>query len=85
MVVAAGRAVSQATPAITPTLVPDTTVTQGSRLSCLDIVDVVDTDTIDNSVDTPGREPRAEQGGGQHQAAAHQQPAHQPRPGRGGQ
>ena len=38
MVVAAGRAVSQATPAITPTLVPDTTVTQGSRLSCLDIV-----------------------------------------------
>ena len=83
MVVAAGRAVSQATPAITPTLVPDTTVTQGSRLSCLDTMDVVD--TIDNSVDTPGREPRAEQGGGQHQAAEHQQPAQQLRPGRGGQ
>ena len=41
MVVAAGRPVSQATPAMTPTLVPDTTVTQGSRLSCLDMVDVV--------------------------------------------
>ena len=46
-VVAAGRAVSQATPAMTPTLVPDTTVTQGSRLSCLGIVDVVDTIDID--------------------------------------
>ena len=83
MVVAAGRPVSQATPAMTPTLVLDTTVTQGSRLSCLNIVDVVD--MIDNSVDTPGCGGRAEQGGGQHQAAAHQQPAQQPRPGRGRQ
>ena len=47
------------------------------------MVDVVD--IIDNGVYLPGRDGRAEQGGGQHQAAAHQQPAQQPRPGRGRQ
>ena len=44
------------------------------------MVDVVD--IIDNGVYLPGRDGRAEQGGGQHKAAAHQQPAQRPARGR---